>query len=497
MIARGVFTSVSDLPGTSRLVQLTLNLSSGSTPIPLVTSVMLSLRQATSFRVADDRLGTARFAVSVQCVLHGERHAVMLEKWSCSAREGLATPSVMQQAIPADAGAPPHPGGMRREAWVAVNGHRDVREPRRYAHSGSLHRRHQRTLRPAILATSMSMSARLIFFNIGWMKRYQGISEDDRPEGGGKWVEENAWDYSMLNFKRFNGHCYGYGETGSQQVNLSRLGAVPEQDRLDGVIVVSVSRSPEHGPVIAGWYKKATLFREYQEPPEGSGREHDGTPIGFYATAAADDCILLPDESRTFPVPRGKGGMGQSNVWYADQPEHQPFKERVLEYINSNGTYVQEGLPKAWIFQANPRFYDIDAAMRALSQMTWTVSAYKNQIAPGDEVFLWRSGPEAGIIAIATVLAGPALMGDEEESFQFAHDQERFSGEQLRVRLRLDQVVSPALSKEGLKADARLSQLSILKFSQGTNFMVTPGEAKAIHELLEKGPTVSRPSSSR
>jgi hypothetical protein len=24
--------------------------------------------------------------------------------------------------------------------------------------------------------------AETIFFNIGWMKRYQGISEDDRPE---------------------------------------------------------------------------------------------------------------------------------------------------------------------------------------------------------------------------------------------------------------------------------------------------------------------------
>ncbi len=180
--------------------------------------------------------------------------------------------------------------------------------------------------------------------------------------------------------------------------------------------------------------------------------------------------------------------MGQSNVWYADRPEHQPFKERVLSYINSDGTHVPEG-PKAWVFQANPRLYDIDAAVRALSEMTWTVSAYKDQIAVGDEVFVWRSGPEAGIIAIATVLAPPSLMGGED--LQFAHDQERFSGEQVRVRLHLDQVVSPALSRDALKADVRLSQLSILKFSQGTNFIVTPGEAKAIHELLEKDATGS------
>jgi MoxR-like ATPase len=291
----------------------------------------------------------------------------------------------------------------------------------------------------------------------------------------------------MFNFQPVNGRCYGYGETGTKQVNLSRLGAAPEQDRLDGVTVVWVSRSPEHGPVIVGWYQNATLFRDYQELPEGAGREHDGTPIGFYAAASAEDCVLLPEDARKFSIPRGKGGMGQS--WYADQPEHEGFKARVLEYIKTNGMSVPGGLPKSWIFQANPRLYDIDAAVGALSEMTWFVRAYKNQIAPGDEVFVWRSGAEAGIIAVATVLAGPALMGAEEEELQFARELlEGFNLPQLRVRLRLDQVISPALSKEILKSDARLVQLSILKFSQGTNFIVTPGETKAIHDLLEGHP---------
>jgi hypothetical protein len=85
-------------------------------------------------------------------------------------------------------------------------------------------------------------------------------------------------------------------KTGTKQVNLSRLGATPEQDRLEGVTVVWVSKSPAHGPVIVGWYRNATLFREYQEPLDASGREYDGTTIGFYATAAAEDCILLPEE---------------------------------------------------------------------------------------------------------------------------------------------------------------------------------------------------------
>lgn len=338
------------------------------------------------------------------------------------------------------------------------------------------------------------MTTALIFFNIGWMKRYEGIDEDDRPQGGGKWVEENAWDHAMLNFRPFNGRCYGYGETGSRQVNLSRLGAAPEQDRLEGVTVVWVSKSPKDGPVIVGWYQNATLFREYQEPPDGSGREHDGAPIGYYAVAGEDDCVLLAEDARKFPIPRGKGGMGQSNVWYADQPEHETFKARVLEYISADGTAVPPGLPKAWIFQANPRLYDIDAALANLKQMTWSISAYKDEIAPGDEVFLWRSGPEAGIVGVATVLTEPVVMRGEEEGLRFAREPERFNSPQLRVRLRLDHAVSPVLSREVLKADTRLEQLSILKFSQGTNFVVTPTQAKLLHEILENRFTNAGPS---
>ena len=48
------------------------------------------------------------------------------------------------------------------------------------------------------------------------------------------------------------------------------------------------------------------------------------------------------------------------------------------------------------------------------------MNAYKDQIAPGNELFVWRSSPEAAIIAIATVLAGPTLMDGEEGGLQFA-----------------------------------------------------------------------------
>src|ERR1700733_12668133 len=140
---------------------------------------------------------------------------------------------------------------------------------------------------------------------------------------------------------------------------------------------------------------------------------------------------------------------------------------------------------RTWIFQANPKLFNIDEAITHLSEMTWSVSAHKELISPGDKVFLWKSGPAAGIICRATVLTPPSLseaLGSENE---FAFTKEKFTGPQLRVRLRIDEVFTPPLSRDALKADVRLAELSILKFAQGTNFAVTPEEDAVIRELLE------------
>ena len=140
---------------------------------------------------------------------------------------------------------------------------------------------------------------------------------------------------------------------------------------------------------------------------------------------------------------------------------------------------------RTWIFQANPKLYDIDGALSHLTEMTWQVSAYNDQILPGDEVFLWKSGDEAGVVAEATVLTPPSIMESSEEERRFAHDTEKFAGSQRRVRLRIDAVIKPPLSRDVVRADVRLADLSIVKFSQGTNFAVTPEQAVVIRELLE------------
>jgi 5-methylcytosine-specific restriction enzyme B len=135
---------------------------------------------------------------------------------------------------------------------------------------------------------------------------------------------------------------------------------------------------------------------------------------------------------------------------------------------------------RTWIFQANPKYYDIDAALASLREMSWSVNQYKQSINAGDAVFLWRSGPEAGIVGAATVLTAPAVM--EQDGLQFAVQVDKFNQPGLRVLLRIDDVFPIALSRDVLRA--RLPDLSILQSPQGTNFAITPEEALDIREML-------------
>src|SRR6185437_14178093 len=97
----------------------------------------------------------------------------------------------------------------------------------------------------------------ILFLSVRWMRHYTG--------------EEN--DFSSLNYTPFHDHYYGYAQIAGNKIKLRKLGAEPSDERLEGVTVVWIASSPEGKRVVVGWYRSATVFRDYQEPPPGSGRQ--------------------------------------------------------------------------------------------------------------------------------------------------------------------------------------------------------------------------------
>ena len=141
---------------------------------------------------------------------------------------------------------------------------------------------------------------------------------------------------------------------------------------------------------------------------------------------------------------------------------------------------------RTWIFQANPQVYDVRAAIRKLPQIAWTVSKHKEEIAPGDRVYLWESGPHGGIVGVARVVApvstGP--MPKEDVTF-WKKEPEKMDPDKAWVQLRILGTIEPVLERTQIASEPELSNLRILRQPQGTNFSVEKKEAEVLEGLLE------------
>lgn len=180
---------------------------------------------------------------------------------------------------------------------------------------------------------------RIIFCNIAWMKYYCGPTNDDKPINGGVWVDENNEGGECWNFSAVDGKCYGYVATKSNrgranEPHIKKIeGVMANQECAGGVLVVWVAREarPDGKNVVVGWYKNATIYREYLE-------DENGWPINIVAND--EDCVLLPISKRHRIVPRAgkqgyKYGMGQSNIWFAQDENAKEYVRLCMEFINN------------------------------------------------------------------------------------------------------------------------------------------------------------------
>jgi len=178
---------------------------------------------------------------------------------------------------------------------------------------------------------------RMVFLNIGWMKNYKGIDDGDKIVGGGSFVKEKGYGHEIFNFLSEKGKLYGYVQPviPHETIKIERLGVSSTDSYVDNVIAIWVSKSPSGGVFIIGWYDNSTIYRVLQKPRTKTKRRYNDEIFGYYVEANEQDCTLLPIDERVFQIPRGKGAMGQSNVWYADQEKHLELKRKVIEFLKT------------------------------------------------------------------------------------------------------------------------------------------------------------------
>lgn len=184
---------------------------------------------------------------------------------------------------------------------------------------------------------------RILFCNIGWMEKYEGQTDSDQIIGGGSYVKENGIGHEVCNFRKVNGRVYGYVRVNGD-INLNRIDENNQGKFLDKVLVVWLATRPEGNTVIVGWYNNAIVFEELQTFEEIPALQAKNGISRYLIETAAKDAVLLPVDARTCIIPRAKtnpeqGGLGQSNIWYADQERNIPIIQNVIDFIKRKESF--------------------------------------------------------------------------------------------------------------------------------------------------------------
>lgn len=142
----------------------------------------------------------------------------------------------------------------------------------------------------------MTNPEKIVFNKVPWTEFY-----------GAKPSDENADD--GINF-RADAQGRAHGLINSRTLNVLRLGAGKGDSFQHGCTVVSVASQPGGAQVIVGWQPRAEIMARRRFLSAENDREYN-------YRAPIDQAVILPVDDRTFEIPRGTGGMGQSMMVFS------------------------------------------------------------------------------------------------------------------------------------------------------------------------------------
>jgi hypothetical protein len=97
---------------------------------------------------------------------------------------------------------------------------------------------------------------------------------------------------------------------------------------------------------------------------------------------------------------------------------------------------------------------------------SWSIATRFDEIAKGDDVALWVSGPSRGVYAVGKVTGLPTVDASDEYWVDAVDRAKRRRF--LPIRLTIDLTAAP-ISGEELKADPRFANTSVITFPRGAN----------------------------
>jgi MoxR-like ATPase len=329
--------------------------------------------------------------------------------------------------------------------------------------------------------------------------------------------EGETWELMYFLEKPIKSHCVASGLAdylparymGFTAITSSRVGRIEaEFGSTESFIAQKIEQSPETCLIV-----RSNVNSDWQDE-DGRSLHYGNTVPNF--TAMTPGVRILID--RRFP--EGKRIIGTAIVgritdepasgnasktfrasfddYYVLKPPRVITKDIESRLATLRGYNVQHSIrrisrdlfdelaepARAWIFQANPKFFDLRGALRELREDTFEVNQHKGEVNDGDRVYLWESGSEGGVVGLADIVEKPTVRLESQGSLRFRRQPEKFEGEKLRGLMRIATVVDPMISRQEVQQHPELINLSILKQAQGTNFAVTRREAEVLEDLI-------------
>lgn len=196
---------------------------------------------------------------------------------------------------------------------------------------------------------------RVLFCKIGYMKYYKGVNENDPIYNGGEYIKKygdggETYNFDAVKLEDNLEYCLGFVETKSHknsnsserthnQLHIEKIinSNDTEIDSIDEVLVVWCAVKPDIGLRVVGWYKNATIYRDYIEYKFDGGFIQEANII-----AEKENCVLLPhNEVNRYiwsaPASKKQGyGFGQSLVWYPNEKDVEELLNQIVMYNGKN-----------------------------------------------------------------------------------------------------------------------------------------------------------------
>lgn len=131
-----------------------------------------------------------------------------------------------------------------------------------------------------------------------------------------------------------------------------------------------------------------------------------------------------------------------------------------------------------WIFQGNPKIYNIQQALRAWHLRSWKVATHKDKIKIGDKAIIWQTGENAGCFALAEVTSKVDIFEEDlNEKHYYIHKDDLPNNERVKIKILHNFENKPILWKD-IKNNKAFADFKA--GNQGTNFSATKNEYETL-----------------